>query len=110
MSFRFDFSADARQARLSGELTIYTVSEICQQFSDRLCACAPSECEIDLSGVSEIDTAGLQLMLIMKKRPGVEIRFCHHSNAALRLVDLANLGQALGDPIVFDHSAEEQIA
>jgi anti-anti-sigma factor len=107
MSFQFEFASDARQARLSGELTIYTVGEIAQQYSKALNAKAPSECDIDLSGVAEIDTAGLQLMLIMKKRPGVETRFCHHSNAVLKLVDLANLGQALGDPIIFDRSAEE---
>ena len=46
-----------------------------------------------------MDTAGLQLMLIAKRYPGKSVQFVNHPPAVLRLVDLANLGSALGDPL-----------
>ena len=82
---------------LSDELTIYTVAEtkaaLASIFEET------SEVEIDLSGVNEMDTAGLQFMLIAKRYPGKAVRFVNHPPAVLRLVDLANLGSALGDPL-----------
>lgn len=84
-------------ATLTGELTIYTVAEIKAALAAELSAV--DEIEIDLSGVSEMDTAGLQLMLIAKRYPGKALSFVNHPKAVLRLVDLANLGSALGDPL-----------
>ena len=82
---------------LTGELSIYTVAEIKDALA-KLLAHA-DDVEIDLSGISEMDTAGLQLMLIAKRYPGKAVRFVRHSSVVLRLVDLANLGGALGDPL-----------
>lgn len=84
-------------ATLTGELTIYTVGEIKVALSAELAVV--DEIEIDLTGVNEMDTAGLQFMLIAKRYPGKTLRFTNHSQAVLRLVDLANLGSALGDPL-----------
>ena len=84
-------------AALAGELTIYTVAEIKQALAAELDGV--DEMEIDLAGVTEMDTAGLQLMLIAKRYPGKSLRFVNHPAPVLRLVDLANLGSALGDPL-----------
>lgn len=83
--------------KLSGELTIYTVTEIKADLAEAMERA--DDIEVDLAGVSEIDTAGLQLMLIAKRNAGKTVRFINHSSSVLRLVDLANLGSVLGDPV-----------
>ena len=83
---------------LTGELTIYTVAETKTGLAEAMIGA--DQVEVDMSGVTEIDTAGLQLMLIAKRNPGGQVRFVNHPRSVLRLVDLANLGAALGDPLV----------
>lgn len=59
--------------------------------------------DVDLSMVSEIDTAGLQLLLLLKleaQRQNKRLHFLGHSPAVLRLVDLYNLAGVFGDPVV----------
>ncbi len=87
---------DAR-VTLSGEMTIYNAAQIKATLAEAMRDAA--EVEVDLSGIADIDTAGLQLMLIAKRHPGCRVRFVNHSPEVLRLVDLANLGGALGDPL-----------
>lgn len=83
---------------LSGELTIYTAGEV----KATLAAAMESadSLEIDLFGVTEIDTAGLQLLLMAKRTADKKIAFINHSQPVLRLVDLANLGSVFGDPLL----------
>ena len=38
-------------------------------------------------------------MLIAKRHPGSRVRFVNHPPAVRRLIDLANLGGAFGDPL-----------
>lgn len=90
--------AAARSIALQGELTIYTVGEIRQRLLAAMAMTA--RLDVDLGGVTEIDTAGLQLMLLAKRKPGTEVRFTQHSAAVLHLVDMANVGLLLGDPLV----------
>lgn len=57
---------DASLIRLVGELTIYSAAACRQSLLDLLAdlpAAAPRR--LDLSGISEIDTAGLQLLLAL---------------------------------------------
>jgi len=97
MSVQIEQLGQGTRAILAGELTIYTVAEIKAALGEAMEA--DNEIEVDLSGVTEIDTAGLQLMLIVKRNPGKEVRFVNHPASVLRLIDLANLGGALGDPL-----------
>lgn len=109
MNFDLDYDPQApdRRIRLSGELTIYTVAEIKARVSTVLEE-TPT-IEFDLAGVSEIDTAGLQLMLLIKKKQGANVQFVRHSEAVLQLIDLANLAGTLGDPVVISaKSTQEQ--
>ena len=82
---------------LSGEMTIYNAAQIKATLAEAMRGAA--ELEVDLSGIADIDTAGLQLMLIAKRHPDCRVRFVDHSPEVLRLIDLANLGGALGDPL-----------
>ncbi len=83
---------------IDGELTIYSVAELKAGFADL----APtfSEIEVDLSGVTEMDTTGLQLMLMTKRIEGRYVRFVNHSAAVLQLLEMSNLAGAVGDPLV----------
>lgn len=83
---------------IDGEVTIYSVAAL----KAGLDALAPSlaEIEIDLSGVSEIDTAGLQLMLMAKRIEGRSVRFVNHSEVVLQLLEISNLAGAIGDPLI----------
>ena len=97
MSIDVQHSGESARVTLTGELTIYSVAEIKAVLANDMSGV--KEIEVDLSGVTEMDTAGLQLMLIAKRNPGQDVRFVNHPPAVLRLVDLANLGGTLGDPL-----------
>lgn len=85
---------------LSGECTIYTVADIKAALVQAMAA--TDKVEVDLSGVTEVDTAGVQLMLIAKRNSDKKVVFSNHPPSVLRLVDLANLGETLGDLLVVD--------
>lgn len=78
---------------LSGELTIYTAAEVRATLAEAMARA--SEIEVDLGEITDIDTAGLQLMLIARRNPRSGVHFVNHSPAVLRLVELANVGAAL---------------
>ena len=96
----WDIRTDQQQHMmwLAGELTIFSVQDIRQRLLEVLGTL--DELMVDLGEVTEMDTAGLQLMLLAKRKPGKTVRFCNHPDSVLRLVDLANLGQTLGDPLI----------
>jgi anti-sigma B factor antagonist len=102
MSTHIDYQGKSARVTLSGELSIYSVAQIKASLAEAMARC--DEIEVDLSAVTEIDTAGLQLMLIVKRNPGKAVRFVNHPSSVLRLVDLANLGETLGDPLFISAS------
>lgn len=62
-----------------------------------------STLELDLAQVGEIDTAGLQLLLLVKReaaRAGKEVRLTGHSPAVRELIEFAHLAAHFGDPMV----------
>lgn len=88
-------------AQVNGEMTIYTAAECRKQLLQCLQSCR--EAEIDLSGVSDIDSAGVQL-LIQAKREGAAhgkaVRLVAHSPAVQEIIDLFRLAGDFGDPMV----------
>ncbi|MGC1457721.1 MAG: STAS domain-containing protein [Steroidobacteraceae bacterium] len=54
----------AGEVRVTGEMTVYTASQIKQPLLDAI-AVGPTNVLVDLSGVSEFDTAGVQLLLLV---------------------------------------------
>lgn len=90
------------QVRLypEGEMSIYCAAEL----KDALIAGMQggAEIEINLSGVSEMDTAGFQLLLLAKReaaKQGKPLRLVAHSPATLEVLDLYNMGGYFGDPV-----------
>lgn len=98
MSWDVQVDLPQRTMRLSGELTIFSVLDIRQRLLATLAAL--DELMVDLGEVTEIDTAGLQLMLLAKRKAGKTVRFRNHSDPVLRLIDLSNLAHTLGDPLI----------
>jgi len=92
---------------LTGELTIFRAAEL----KDELLQLLPEAggvLELDLSQVSELDTAGLQLLMLLKKtagQRGCELRLLAHSPAVLEVFDLLNVAAYFGDPLVMPMSA-----
>lgn len=104
MNIEIDRTGHSASVSLSGELTIYTVAEVKAGLAEAMNSA--SEIEVDLAGISEMDSAGLQLMLIAKRSPGKAVCFVNHPASVLRLVDLANLGSLLGDPLFISASKD----
>lgn len=100
-------------ARLSGELTIYHANAMKQEMSALLARV--DELEMDLTAVSEIDTAGLQVLMAVKNEAlakNKQLILTRHSQAVVDLLGISNLIGFFGDPILLygktDNKGEEQ--
>lgn len=84
-----------------GEMTIYHAAEL----KDKMLSAIRSgdEVEINLSGVSEMDTAGFQLLVMVKRDltgRGGSLRLVGHSPATLEVLDWYQMAGYFGDPVV----------
>lgn len=91
---------------IEGDFTIYTVAQWKGRLFNRLAA--NSRLDLDLSGVSEIDTAGQQLLIAVKLHAmaiGGSLRVTAHSPAVVDVLDLCRLGSFFGDPVLISKAA-----
>ncbi|CBL43761.1 predicted sulfate transporter/antisigma-factor antagonist STAS [gamma proteobacterium HdN1] len=87
--------------RPEGELTIYRVADYKPQLIQVL-ESHPS-IVVDLSRVTEFDTAGLQLLILLKreaKARGITSSFTGHSAEVTELFQLFDMVPYFGDPLV----------
>ncbi len=98
MGIQITASEGVGRVLIDGEVVVSTVADIKTGLQEALRQYR--ETEVDLGGVEEMDTAGLQLMLAAKRCADSEVRLVNHSAAVLRMLELANLGQQLGDPLL----------
>lgn len=92
---------DTMRLRLQGECTIYSAGALRSTLLGRLQEHAGLE--IDLSAVTEFDTAGLQVLMAAKnfaRLGGQSLRLSGHSPAVLSLITLYDLAEWLGDPLM----------
>jgi len=85
---------------IEGEMTIYRAAELHQTLLAPLDL--QSVLSIDLSKVTEIDSAGVQLLLLAKRTAqsrNKELRLVEHSPAVLEVFELLNLATYFGDPL-----------
>ena len=90
-----------RQLAISQDLTIYHALEQKTQLLDALNE--SQALELDLSQVVEIDTAGLQLLLLAKReanKAGKRMTLTAHSPVVRELIEFTHLGAHFGDPMV----------
>lgn len=86
---------------IQDEMTIYTVREQKQQLFDKLKSA--KEVQVDLGGVTEIDSAGVQLLMFLKQESisrNIKFSLIHHSQAVVGVLEMLNLSKYFGDPIV----------
>lgn len=86
---------------VEGEMTIYTALELKDQLLSPLATC--KEVELKLAGVSEIDSAGLQLLVLVKTEAHAHdktLSITDHSPAVLDILDLCDLEGFFGDTVL----------
>lgn len=86
---------------ISGELTIYTAAQEKQQLQEFLESA--DELELNLSQVSEMDSAGLQVLILMKQeaaRRHKKLHYSMHSKAVLEVLEMSNMTAAFGDQVI----------
>ncbi len=77
---------------IEGEMTISTAQELKEGLLDNLEDC--SELEIDLSGVNEFDTAGFQLLFLIKREANMSdksFRIISHSPSSESILELYSM-------------------
>jgi anti-sigma B factor antagonist len=87
--------------RLDGEMTIYRAAELKQALLAAIDGAA--SLALDLSGVTEIDSAGLQLLMLAKRTAqskGGDLHLAAQSNAVADVLDLLDLATYFGDQLV----------
>lgn len=94
-------SPGSERIAIADDMTIYNATAQKQQLIDALVA--HDKLEIDLSAVAEIDTAGIQLLILLKRearRLDKHITIVAHSPAVREVVDFFNLAADFGDPML----------
>ena len=92
--------AKTAKLALTGELTIYEAANLKNQMLASLNA--SQGLEVDLSGITELDTSGVQLLLLLRHEAEVAnkpLKWIKHSQPVSQVLTLLNLGGALGDPV-----------
>ena len=86
---------------MEGDLTIYNATDIKENLLPYFTQ--DGDVEIDLSQVTDVDSAGIQLLLLAKReisQDGRELRLTGHSRAVLDVFELYNLAAHFGDPLL----------
>lgn len=89
---------------IEGELTIYRAMEL----KPAMLPATPLS-TIDLSAVSEIDSAGIQLLMMAKRHASAHdqvLKLVGHSPAVLDVFELLNVAAFFGDPLVMDSPSD----
>ncbi|MGB4467888.1 MAG: STAS domain-containing protein [Azovibrio sp.] len=92
---------ESQRITLQEDLTIYHAQEQKMLLLETLAQA--DAVELDLSQVSEMDTAGLQLLILLKReaqKAGKKATIAAHSQAVRSVIDFCNLAAYLGDPLV----------
>ena len=90
--------------RLDGECNIYRADELKHALTEPLHLGV--RLVVDLSMVSELDTCGLQLLMLAKrtaKAVGAELQLIGHSPAVVEVFELLNMAAFFGDQLVIEH-------
>lgn len=86
---------------LEEDMTIYHALEQKTRLLEALASC--DVLELDLLQVNDMDTAGMQLLILLKKeaqRSGKRVCIVAHSQSVHAVIDVCNLAAELGDPLL----------
>ena len=94
-------NSNVSRLEIKGELNIFMASALRLELLEAMSK--GTELDVDLSQVSEIDCAGLQLMIAAKRdaaNQNFTLSFTHHSPAVFDALELCKLSSLLGDPVL----------
>ena len=94
------------ELQIEGELSIYRAHELRRALIEPLQK--DMRLVVNLAGVSELDTCGLQLLMLAKRtaaKVGGELQLVAHSPAVLEVFELLNVAAFFGDHLVIPTSA-----
>lgn len=94
-------ASEVTRIAIDGELTIYRAADLKVTMLEALRK--SRVLEVDLSGVTELDTAGLQVLMLAKNTAAAdkrELRLLNHSPAVVEIVEMLNLGAFFGDALL----------
>lgn len=92
---------DIQRLSLDGELTIYRAADL--KVTVLAALRQARVLELDLSGVTELDTAGLQVLMLAKQAAAAdqrELRLVQHSPAVVEIFEMLDLGAFFGDAVL----------
>lgn len=92
---------DVTRIALDGEITIYRAADLKVSVLDALRK--SRTLEIDLSAVTELDTAGLQVLMLAKQTAVAEqreLRLVQHSPAVVEIFEMLDLVAFFGDAVL----------
>ncbi len=108
-SFQTESKDNAAIVTFEGELNIYSASELKNKFLEFLDS--SETLIIDLNDVTSIDTAGIQILIFLKKeadRLKKKLILKSHNQVVLRFFDLYGLVGFFADKIVISKEAKEK--
>jgi anti-anti-sigma factor len=91
----------AARIAIDGELNIYRAADLKTLLLGELQR--STSLEVDLAGVTEVDSAGLQVLMLAKQTARAdkrELRLSGHSPAVLDVFELLDLGAWFGDALL----------
>ncbi|SEO53487.1 lipid asymmetry maintenance protein MlaB [Pseudomonas sp. NFACC39-1] len=92
MPLLYETQDDTAHVQIDGELTIYTAADLAAQWLPRLGA--TPRMALDLSQITEMDGAGLQLLLMVQReapKAGTRLEITGQSKAVTETLALCNL-------------------
>jgi anti-sigma B factor antagonist len=92
---------DVTRISLDGEMTIYRAADLKVTILEALRK--TRVLEIDLSAVTELDTAGLQVLMLAKQTAAAEqreLRLVQHSPAVVEIFEMLDLVAFFGDAVL----------
>jgi anti-anti-sigma factor len=94
-------TANTGRLAIDRDMTIYHAEALKSELMDKLEH--HQVIELDLSRIAEIDTAGIQLLMLAKResmKQDKALRIVAHSPAVSELMDFYNIAGFFGDPLV----------
>lgn len=101
MTARKQQAPSAKAIGIEGEMTIYTAAEQYAGLRQRLRE--SKELELDLSEVTELDSAGVQVLMMLKKemeQARGTLHLVNHSRPVVDVYELLDLQSHFGDPVL----------
>lgn len=90
MNVRIESTASLMNVKIEGDCTIYHAADLRTALLPLVKASNPVM--VDLSGITELDCAGLQILLALQKEGGL-VLFCHPATCVQQTMDLLNLNR-----------------